>query len=404
MQAATDIDPQKLEYWIKTRRDIHAHPELRYEEERTAAIVKARLEELGYEVESGFGKTGVIGLLKGKSCPSNPKRVGLRADMDALPILELNKFDHASKNAGKMHACGHDGHTAMLLGAAQELAESRDFEGEVLLIFQPAEEGGAGARRMIEDGLFDKYPVDAVYAMHNWPGLSEGEFAAHVGPVMASSNEFHITVTGKGCHAAMPNLGIDPIVIGAQVVQALQTIVSRSIRPVDAAVISVTQFHAGNTINVIPENAEIKGTVRTFSLEVLDLIEERLIKTTQTLCEAMGASAQVEFKRAYPPTINDQKFSDIAARGLQQLTNVTKVHRDLDPTMGSEDFAYMLQHAPGAYLWIGNGDGGHREAGHGLGPCMLHNPSYDFNDGILGLGVQAWLAIVNQFFTEEVNQ
>lgn len=401
MQAAAELDPKKLEYWIKTRKDIHAHPELRYEEERTASIVKKRLEELGYEVESGIGKTGVVGLLKGKNCPPNPKRIGLRADMDALPIQELNQFEHVSKNPGKMHACGHDGHTAMLLGAAQELAESRDFSGEVLLIFQPAEEGGAGAKAMIEDGLFDRYPVDAVYAMHNWPGLSEGEFAAHVGPVMASSNEFHITITGKGCHAAMPNLGIDPIVIGAQVIQALQTIVSRNIRPVDAGVVSVTQFHAGNTINVIPEIAEIKGTVRTFSLQVLDAIEERLVNSTRAICEAMGATAKVDFRRAYPPTLNDQKYSDIAAKGIEQISKVKKVHRDLDPTMGSEDFAFMLQHAPGAYLWIGNGEGGHREAGHGLGPCMLHNPSYDFNDGILGLGVQAWQAIVTQFFHEE---
>lgn len=401
MQAAKDFDPNKLEYWIKTRRDLHAHPELRYEEERTAEIVRARLEQLGYQVESGIGKTGVVGLLKGKHFISNPKRLALRADMDALPIQETNQFEHASKHPGKMHACGHDGHTAMLLATAQELAESKDFAGEVLLIFQPAEEGGAGAKSMIEDGLFERYPVDAIYAMHNWPGMTEGEFAAHIGPVMASSNEFEITITGKGCHAAMPNLGIDPIVIGSHVVQALQTIVTRNLRPVDSAVISVTQFHAGNTINVIPESAQLKGTVRTFSLDALDLIEDKLLSITQALCSSFGATANVEFKRSYPPTINNQKYSDIAARALSKLKHATQIHRDLAPTMGAEDFAFMLQHVPGAYLWIGNGDGGHREAGHGLGPCMLHNPSYDFNDNILGLGVQAWLEIVKQFFLEE---
>lgn len=397
MPLTDTFEQEKLEKWIQTRRDIHAHPELRYEEERTAAIVKHRLLELGWKVESGIGKTGVVGTLRGTNAPSNPKRIGLRADMDALPVQEQNKFPHASTYTGKMHACGHDGHTAMLLATAQELSEARDFDGEVVLIFQPAEEGGAGAKAMIEDGLFQRFPVDAVFAMHNWPGLAEGEFAAHTEAVMASSNEFHITIKGKGCHAAMPDLGVDPIVIGAQLIQALQTIISRTKRPVDAGVVSVTQFHAGSTINVIPESAELKGTVRTFSLEVLDLIEQKLIETSKAICQAMGADADIVFKRVYPPTINDNAMSDLAATALSKLDSIGKVHRDLDPTMGAEDFSFMLLEKPGAYLWIGNGDGLHRAHGHGLGPCMLHNPSYDFNDNILPLGVKAWLAIVYEY-------
>lgn len=388
---------EKIENWTKVRKDIHAHPELRYEEERTAAIVKHRLLELGWAVETGIGKTGLVGLLKGTGERISNRRIGLRADMDALPVQEVNKFPHASTFPGKMHACGHDGHTAMLLAAAQELAERRDFDGEVLAIFQPAEEGGAGAKAMIDEGLFKRYPCDAVYAMHNWPGLAVGEFACHRGPVMASSNEFHITIRGKGCHAAMPDLGTDPIVIGSHLIQALQTIVSRTKRPVDAGVVSVTQFHAGSTINVIPETAELKGTVRTFDLKVLDLIEKQLITLSEQLCEAYGAKAEVVFKRSYPPTVNNLEMSDLAARAIEGIGGVTAVHRTLDPTMGAEDFAYMLQEAPGAYLWIGNGDGLHREHGHGLGPCMLHNPSYDFNDQILPLGVKAWLAIVYEF-------
>lgn len=389
------MNPSKIESWVKTRRDIHAHPELRYEENRTAEIVAKRLTELGYEVETGIGQTGVVGLIQGKQGPG--KMIGLRADMDALPIQERNQFPHASLHPGKMHACGHDGHVAMLLGAAQEIAENPNFKGSVALIFQPAEEGGAGAQRMIDDGLFQRYPVDAVFAMHNWPGLQEGEFAAHTGAVMASSNEFSVKILAKGAHAAMPDLGIDPVVIAAQLILAFQTIVSRSCKPVEPAVLSVTQIQAGEAINVIPDHAILQGTVRTFSIDTLDLIEQQMSKLSTELCAAFGATAEMEFERKYPPTINSAEMAELAKNALKRVPEVTAVHTNLPPTMGAEDFAFMLQHKPGAYLWIGNGDGGHRTHGHGIGPCTLHNPSYDFNDKILPLGVKAWLAITHAF-------
>ncbi|HEY1057862.1 MAG TPA: M20 aminoacylase family protein [Limnobacter sp.] len=393
------MNPTKIDAWIQTRRDIHAHPELRFEENRTAQLIAKRLEELGYTVETGIGTTGVVGVIEGRIQHDSPRMIGLRADMDALPIQERNSFGHASLYPGKMHACGHDGHVAMLLGAAQELSENRQFAGKVALIFQPAEEGGAGAQRMIEDGLFERYPCDAVFAMHNWPGLAAGEFAAHPGPVMASSNEFSITIHAKGAHAAMPDLGVDPVVIAAQLILALQTIVSRTCRPVDPAVVSVTQVNAGEAINVIPDRAVLKGTVRTFSHDVLDLIESQLRKISHDLCSAMGARAEVEFNRNYPATINDPDMADLARSTLVELDGVSKVHTQLPPTMGAEDFAFMLMQKPGAYLWIGNGTGDHRTAGHGLGPCTLHNPSYDFNDSILPLGVRAWVAIVERFLS-----
>lgn len=384
-------------HWIRTRRDIHSHPELSYQEQRTSSLVASRLTELGYEVETGIGQTGVVGRLRGSLTRDGHKRIGLRADMDALPIQEINQFEHRSKFPGKMHACGHDGHVAMLLGAAQILSENRDFNGEVVLVFQPAEEGGAGAKAMIDDGLFERYPVDAIYALHNWPGLGEGEFAVHTGPVMASSNEFKVTIHAKGAHAAMPDLGIDPVVIAAHLIQAYQTIISRSRKPVDPAVLSVTQINAGEAINVIPETASLKGTVRTFSHETLDLIEERLISMTQQLCATFGAQAVVDFNRSYPPTINTAPEADLAAYVLKHMPQVKTVHTNLPPTMGAEDFAYFLKEKPGAYLWIGNGLGGHRDIGHGMGPCMLHNPSYDFNDKILPLGVQFWKELVFKF-------
>ena len=389
------MNPSKIESWVNTRRDIHAHPELRYEENRTADIVAKRLAELGYTVETGIGQTGVVGFIQGRL--GSGKMIGLRADMDALPIQERNQFPHASRHPGKMHACGHDGHVAMLLGAAQEIAENPNFKGSVALIFQPAEEGGAGAQRMIDDGLFQRYPVDAVFAMHNWPGLQEGEFAAHTGAVMASSNEFSVKILAKGAHAAMPDLGIDPVVIAAQLILAFQTIVSRSCKPVEPAVLSVTQIQAGEAINVIPDHAILQGTVRTFSIETLDLIEQQMSKLSTELCAAFGATAEMEFERKYPPTINSAEMAELAKNALKRVPEVTAVHANLPPTMGAEDFAFMLQHKPGAYLWIGNGDGGHRTHGHGIGPCTLHNPSYDFNDKILPLGVKAWLAITHAF-------
>ena len=393
------VTPSKIERWVNTRRDIHAHPELRYQENRTANIVATQLREMGYLVETGIGETGVVGVLKGNRGPG--KSIGLRADMDALPIQERNQFPHTSKYPGKMHACGHDGHVAMLLGAAQEFAENKDFDGSVVLIFQPAEEGGAGAQRMIEDGLFERHPVDAVFAMHNWPGLREGEFAAHTGPVMASSNEFSIEIHAKGAHAAMPDLGIDPVVIAAQLILAFQTIISRTCKPVDPAVLSVTQIQAGEAINVIPDRATLQGTVRTFSIENLDLIENQMRKLSHDLCAAFGASATFHFERKYPPTINTAEMAELAKSALENLPEVDAVHTNLQPTMGAEDFAFMLQQKPGAYLWIGNGDGAHRTHGHGIGPCTLHNPNYDFNDNILPLGVKAWVAITHAFFEKK---
>lgn len=389
------MNPSKIESWVQTRRDIHAHPELRFEETRTAKLVADRLRQLGFSVETGLSQTGVVGYMQGLLGPG--KMIGLRADMDALPIQEHNQFPHASTFPGKMHACGHDGHVAMLLGAAQEISENRSFKGAVVLIFQPAEEGGAGAQRMIEDGLFQKYPVDAVFAMHNWPGLAEGEFAAHPGPVMASSNEFAIKIQAKGAHAAMPDLGIDPIVIAAQLILALQTVISRTCKPVDPAVLSVTQIQAGEAINVIPDHAVLQGTVRTFSVDTLDLIENQMRKLSTEMCAAFGAKAEMSFERKYPPTVNTAEMAQLAQQALENLDGVKKVHTTLPPTMGAEDFAFMLQQKPGAYLWIGNGTGAHRSAGHGLGPCTLHNPSYDFNDQILPLGVRAWLGIVHSF-------
>ncbi|MES2423691.1 MAG: M20 aminoacylase family protein [Pseudomonadota bacterium] len=376
------------------RRDIHAHPELCFEEVRTADLVARQLESWGIEVHRGLGKTGVVGVVRNGT---SPRAIGLRADMDALPIQEFNTFSHASKHAGKMHACGHDGHVAMLLAAAQHLATHRDFDGTVVLIFQPAEEGGGGAREMMNDGLFEKFPVDAVYGMHNWPGLGAGQFALSPGPVMASSNEFKITIRGKGSHAAMPHLGLDPVLVACQMVLAFQTIISRNKKPVDAGVISVTMVHAGEATNVVPDSCELQGTVRTFTLEVLDLIEARMQQVAEHTCAAFGATCEFVFERNYPPTINHAAESEFLRRVMADIVGTENVLAQ-EPTMGAEDFAYMLQAKPGCYAFIGNGDGDHRihdaSGSHGGGPCMLHNPSYDFNDDLIPLGATCWVRLV----------
>ena len=372
------------------RRDIHAHPELCFEEIRTADLVAQKLTEWGIPIHRGMGKTGVVGILK---CGSSDRAIGLRADMDALPMQEFNHFDHASQHAGKMHACGHDGHVAMLLAAAQYLAKHRDFDGTVYFIFQPAEEGGGGAREMMRDGLFDKFPMQAVYGMHNWPGLKEGQFALSAGPVMASSNEFKITIHGKGCHAALPHNGIDPVLVACQMVQAFQTIISRNKKPVDAGVISVTMINAGEATNVVPDHCELQGTVRTFSLDVLDLLEQRMRDIAQHTCAAFGATCTFEFERNYPPTINHLAETSFARDVMTDIVGADNVLAQ-EPTMGAEDFSYMLQAKPGAYCFIGNGDGGHREMGHGEGPCTLHNPNYDFNDRLIPLGATYWVKLV----------
>ena len=376
------------------RRDLHAHPELCFEEKRTADLVAAKLTEWGIPIHRGLGTTGVVGILKNGT---SERAIGLRADMDALPMQEFNTFAHASRHAGKMHACGHDGHTAMLLAAAQHLARHRHFDGTVYLIFQPAEEGGGGAREMIRDGLFEKFPMEAVFGMHNWPGAPTGTFAVSPGPVMASSNEFKITIRGKGGHAALPHTGIDPVPIACQMVQAFQTIVTRNKKPIDAAVISVTMIHAGEATNVIPDSCELQGTVRTFTLPVLDLVESRMRQIAEHLCAAHDATCEFEFERNYPPTINAAAEANFAREVMAGIVGAENV-RTQEPTMGAEDFAYMLQAKPGAYCFIGNGDGAHREIVHGGGPCMLHNPSYDFNDDLIPLGASYWVRLAEAWF------
>ena len=374
------------------RRDIHAHPELCYEEQRTADLVARQLAAWGIAVHRGLGQTGVVGTIVGRDGGASGRAVGLRADMDALPMHESNTFAHASQHPGKMHACGHDGHTAMLLAAAQYLAQHRDFDGTVQLIFQPAEEGGAGARAMIEDGLFEQFPVEAVFGMHNWPGMPAGSMAVSPGPVMASSNEFKITIHGKGGHAAMPSNCIDPVPIACQMVQAFQTIITRNKKPIDAGVISVTMVHTGEATNVVPDHCELQGTVRTFSTEVLDLIERRMRQVAEHTCAAHEATCTFEFERNYPPTINTPAEAAFARQVMVDIVGEAQVLAQ-EPTMGAEDFAFMLQAKPGAYCFIANGDGDHRALGHGGGPCTLHNPSYDFNDELIPLGATYWVRL-----------
>lgn len=377
------------------RRDIHAHPELCFEEKRTSDVVAQQLESWGIKIHRGLGKTGVVGIIEGSL--GKGRSIGLRADMDALPLQENNHFEHASQHPGKMHACGHDGHVAMLLGAAHYLAQHREFKGTVYFIFQPAEEGGGGAREMIRDGLFDLFPCDAVFGMHNWPGIPVGDFGVTPGPMMASSNEFQITVKGKGGHAALPHNSADPVFAASQMIGSLQAIITRNKRPVDAAVLSITQFHAGDASNIIPDSAWIGGTVRTFTHEVLDLIESRLHQIASATAQAFDCSAEVTFSRNYPPTINHEKETAFAVDVMKELVGEHHVNSRIDPTMGAEDFAFMLQEKPGCYVFIGNGDGDHRSQGHGLGPCQLHNPCYDFNDQLLPLGSTYWVRLVERY-------
>jgi hippurate hydrolase len=378
------------------RKDIHAHPELCFKEVRTADVVAKQLTDWGIPIHRGMGTTGVIGIVHGRDGGACGRGVGLRADIDALPMQEFNTFAHASKHEGKMHACGHDGHTAMLLAAGKHFSKNRDFDGTVYLIFQPAEEGGGGAREMIKDGMFEKFPMQAVFGMHNWPGAQVGTFAVSPGPVMASSNEFKITIRGKGSHAALPHNGIDPVPVACQLVMAFQTIISRNKKPVDAGVISVTMVHAGEATNVVPDFCVIQGTVRTFTIEVLDLIESRMKQITQNLCAAFDTKAEFHFNRNYPPTINSATEADFARKVMEGIVGKDNVMVQ-EPTMGAEDFSFMLQAKPGAYCFIANGDGSHRDMGHGAGPCMLHNPSYDFNDDLIPLGGTYWVELATQW-------
>lgn len=380
------------------RRDIHAHPELAFEEKRTADLVAQKLTEWGIPVIRGLGGTGVVGSI---SNGSSKRAIGLRADMDALPVQEINDFPHASRHAGKMHACGHDGHTAMLLAAAHHLAQHRHFNGTVQVIFQPAEEGGGGAQRMIEDGLFEQCPMDAVFGMHNWPGLEAGSFGVTAGAQMASSNEFELVITGRAAHAAQPHKGTDPIMVAIQIAQSWQTIVSRQRNPLDPAVLSITQIHAGSATNIIPDQATMIGTVRTFSLETLDLIERSMQQIARHTAEAFDAKIEFRFHRNYPPLVNHAKETGFAVEVMQSVVGADKVNIAIEPSMGAEDFAFMLQQKPGCYVFIGNGEGQHRTQGHGLGPCNLHNPSYDFNDTLLPIGASYWVRLAEAYLRND---
>jgi amidohydrolase len=380
------------------RRDIHAHPELCFEEQRTADVIAKKLTEWGIPIVRGMGVTGVVGIIKNGS---SARAIGLRADMDALPVQEINSFPHASRHAGKMHACGHDGHVAMLLGAAHYLSRHRHFDGTVYVIFQPAEEGGGGARRMMEDGLFARYPMDAVFGMHNWPGIAVGTFGVTAGPMMASSNEFEVVVRGKGAHAAQPHKGIDPIMVAIQIAQSWQTIVTRNKNPLDASVLSITQIHAGSATNVIPDDATLIGTVRTFNTAVLDLIEQRMRTIAEHTGNAFDAQVDFRFTRNYPPLINHAKEAAFAIDVMKSIVGDKHVDAQVEPTMGAEDFAFMLQEKPGCYVFIGNGEGVHRDAGHGLGPCNLHNPSYDFNDDLLPIGATYWVRLAESWLNSK---
>jgi amidohydrolase len=377
------------------RRDLHAHPELRFEEQRTSDLIAETLQAWGIPIYRGLGKTGLVGVIKSGS---SGRAIGLRADMDALPITEENTFHHASVTPGRMHACGHDGHTAMLLAAAQYLCQNRNFEGTVYLIFQPAEEGAGGAQAMIDDGLFERFPMEAVFGVHNWPGLAVGRFAIKSGPVFASGNRFKVTVRGRGAHAAMPHNGIDPVLIACHIVQAFQTIITRNKRPIDTAVISVTMIHAGEAINALPSTCDIQGVVRTFTMEVLEMIEQRMRTIVELISHAYGATCNFSFDRYCMPTVNSPKETELAREVLTDLVGVENV-LDFEGTMGSEDFSCYLFERPGCYFLIGNGDGDHRMDRHGAGPCMLHNPSYDFNDDLIPLGGSMWVHLVAKWFS-----
>ena len=366
------------------RRDIHQHPELKFEEFRTADLVAAKLEEFGIEIHRGLAKTGVVGTIRNGDGPS----IGLRADMDALPLEEKNTFKHASSNPGKMHACGHDGHTAMLLGAAKHLAASKNFKGTVNFIFQPAEEGGGGGELMIKEGLFEKFPVDSVYGLHNWPGMPAGTFGVASGPIMAAADMFDLTINGRGGHAALPDQCIDPIVVASQVVSALQTIPSRNTHPVDSVVISVTQIHAGDAYNVIPDSVRMHGTVRTFQQETRDKMPSSMLRVAEGVCAAYGATCELNYMSGYPATVNSVQEADISAKAVVDLLGEDKIIRNPTPSMGAEDFSYMLEARPGCYVWLGIGHG-KGEAG-----CMLHSSSYDFNDDVLPTGASYWVKLV----------
>ncbi len=361
------------------RREIHSNPELAYDVHETAASVAGKLEQFGCdEVISGIGRTGVVGVIHGKA-KSSGTVIGLRADMDALPIEEKTGKPYASKINGKMHACGHDGHTAMLLGAAKYLCETRNFDGTVVVIFQPAEEGGAGAKAMVDDGLMDRFGIKEVYGMHNSPGVPVGEFEIKSGPVMAATDEFFITISARGSHAAMPHEGVDPIVVASQVVVGLQSIVSRNLNPFEPLVISTTNFHAGSATNVIPNDVKLAGTIRSLSKETRDMAIERLKSMVEGICSASGAVAKIQLVEGYPATVNHEVQTQKAAEVAEGVGGRGSVNTDMTATMGGEDFSYMLLERPGAFIFMGNGD-----------TAGLHHPEYDFNDEAIPYGTSYW--------------
>jgi hippurate hydrolase len=371
------------------RRDLHAHPELGFEEHRTSALVAERLRGFGVdEVVTGIARTGVVGVIRGRG--SSTRAIGLRADMDALPMNEENEFAHRSTRSGMMHGCGHDGHTTILLGAAQYLAATRRFDGTVVLIFQPGEEGFAGAKAMIDEGLFRRFPVDAVYALHNWPALEPGTIGLNPGPMMAAADRVEITISGRGGHAAHPHLAVDPVVVAAHIITAAQTIVARNVGPLAAAVVSLCSVQAGHpgAFSVIPREAKLAGTVRTFSADAQDLIEQRLTELAEATARAFGAEARVQYERIYPATINPAEQARFAADVAAELVGEARVVRDLEPSMGAEDFAFMLRERPGCYVRLGQGGG---EAG-----CFLHNTRYDFNDAVIPLGAAFFSALAER--------
>ncbi len=384
---AIEAHRHELTRW---RRDLHAHPELGFEEQRTSDFVAAKLEEFGVQVHRGVGGTGVVGVLR---MGNETRAIGLRADMDALPIVEDNDFAHRSRHDGRMHACGHDGHTTMLLGAAKYLAETRNFRGQVHFIFQPAEEGIGGARAMIEDGLFRDFPCDSIFAMHNAPGMPVGCFGVKEGVVAAAGAFFDIDIKGRGAHGAHPDHSVDPVVAGAQLVTALQSVVARNVRPAEAAVVSVTQFHAGDAYNVIPATARLSGTVRTFKKSVMTTIRERLTDLAHGVAAGFGATAAVNFRTVFNPVVNDREAAETAAGVCTELAGEERVRRDLAPGTGSEDFSFMLEEVPGCYLLIGNGDGDNARP--------VHNPGYDFNDDALPLGASFFARVVEKQLAEQ---
>jgi amidohydrolase len=367
------------------RRDIHAHPETAFEENRTADIVAEKLAGFGFEVTRGLAKTGVVGTLK---AGGSDRAIALRADMDALPLQEKNGFAYRSRHDGKMHACGHDGHTAMLLGAANYLADAGNFDGTVHVIFQPAEEGQGGGRVMVQEGLFRKFPCSAVYGMHNWPGMPPGTMGVRTGAMLAAADAFRITVRGRGGHGAMPHRANDPVVVAAEMVGAFQTIVSRNADPLEAAVVSVTRFNAGSANNIIPEEAELGGTCRTLAPHIRDLAERRLGEIARGIASAHGVEADVRYFRGYPPVVNTADETERARLAAAKVVGEANVAIDPPPEMGAEDFAYMLQEKPGSYVWLGNGGA--------EGGCMLHNPNYDFNDEVAPIGASYWATLVEQ--------